>query len=186
MSRIYLYEGEFPRGDDGFDMIKAAAELYAKEKDLQYPFAEAQIIREEKGKPYFSNIPIEFSLSHSGILWMCMFADMPCGLDVQEVKECAYEKIADRYYTTREQHYVKLWGLKGFFDIWVRKEALGKCTGRGFFSEPPDLADENHELYSSVLYEGTLYYFTEIIISEDIKCAVCTTRETEIETRVLA
>ena len=99
MNSIYLYEGPFEKGDKGFPMIKEAAKRHAMENNLNFDFDQAQIVREEKGKPYFADIPLEFSLTHSGQLWMCLFSGKPVGLDLQQVKSLEYEKIADRQYT---------------------------------------------------------------------------------------
>lgn len=185
MNSIYLYEGPFEKGDKGYPMIREAAARYAAEMGLDYDLNQAEILREEKGKPYFVDIPIEFSLTHSGELWMCLFSRMPCGIDLQMVKDCDFEKIADRQYTGQEQHYVKLWGSTGFFDVWVRKEAFCKCTGQGFFTQMPSMVDENCDLCSQVDYQGKTYYFTEVPISDDLKCVVCSGDEMEIEMRIL-
>lgn len=69
MNHIYLYEGPFEKGDKGYPMIKEAARRYALENDLNLDLEQAEIVREEKGKPYFADLPLEFSLTHSGQLW---------------------------------------------------------------------------------------------------------------------
>ncbi|WP_419022934.1 4'-phosphopantetheinyl transferase family protein [Emergencia sp.] len=185
MNSIYLYEGPFEKGDKGFPMIKEAAKRHAMENNLNFDFDQAQIVREEKGKPYFADIPLEFSLTHSGQLWMCLFSGKPVGLDLQQVKSLEYEKIADRQYTKEEQHYVRLWGLAGFFDVWVRKEAFCKCTGQGLFTEMPSMADENHDLCEEIIWQGKTYCFTEIPMADDLKCVVCSGEKMDIETRIL-
>lgn len=186
MDSIYLYEGPFEKGDRGYPMIQEAAARYASENALACDLYGAQILREEKGKPYFADIPIEFSLSHSGQLWMCLFSQRPCGLDLQHIKDCEYEKIADRQYTGEEQHYVDLWGLEGFFDVWVRKEAFCKCTGQGFFTQMPSMTTAEGDLKEELLVDGKSYYFTEISIANDLKCVVCSGEPMNIEMRILA
>lgn len=42
-------------------MIKEAARRYALENDLNLDLEQAEIVREEKGKPYFADLPLEFS-----------------------------------------------------------------------------------------------------------------------------
>lgn len=191
MNRIYIYDGQFEQGEDGWPMIKAAASIYGGEAGLDDDFEAAEILREEKGKPYFVDIPVEFSLTHSGQLWMCMFSSKPCGLDLQVVKDCRFEEIAARQFTAEEQHYVELWGLEGFFDIWVRKEALCKLTGQGIFSEMPSVVSESADLLEHVSAaaagdgDSAEYWFTEIEISPELKCAVCTGEQTEVEMRIL-
>ncbi len=185
MSSIYIYDGPFERGDGGYPLIKEAAARYAAEKGLDFDFYKGDIQRSDKGKPFFVDGPVEFSLSHSGIMWMCMLSHRPCGLDLQVMKDCDYEKLAQRFYTPQECHYVELWGQDGFFDVWVRKEAFAKCTGKGFFSHMPSMADENTDLVSSVEHGGVTYYFEEVEISPEMKCAVCTTEKDTVELRIL-
>ena len=92
-----------------------------------------EICRTEKGKPYLPEIPVEFSVSHTGDLWVCLMSEGngPVGVDIQQVKPYSYEKIAARYYTENEQGYVAQNGADGFFEIWTRKEAYAKYTGQG-------------------------------------------------------
>lgn len=116
---------------------------------------------------------------------MCMVSQQPCGLDLQYVKDCKYEEIARRLFTKEEQHYVELWGQEGFFDVWVRKEALCKCTGQGIFSDMPSVADRNSNLLGTVAWNDREYFFTEIEIAPDIKCAACTDDEAQVVIRVL-
>ena len=185
MSSIYIYDGPFERGEKGYGLIRQADVRYCGEAGLDYPVLEGEIRREEKGKPYFVDIPLEFSLSHSGQLWMCMVSQQPCGLDLQHVKECRFEEIAQRLYLPKEQHYVDLWGLDGFFDVWVRKEAFAKCTGLGIFSDMPSVVKENSELVSAVDWKDRQYFFTDIEISPDLRCAVCTDDEVQVGLRIL-
>lgn len=177
MNSIYIYDGNFERGDKGFDLIKLSALMFCVDKKLLYNMREARIIRDEKGKPYFENIPIEFSLTHSQNLWMCMFSDKPCGLDLQIMKECYYMKIAERYYCEDEVEYVREHGADGFYKIWVRKEAYAKMTGDGIFGAS----------FPSVLNDADQCCFTEIEIAEGMKCALCTVLpiEGDLEIKVL-
>lgn len=185
MNHIYLYEGSFEKGDKGYPMIKDAARRYALESGLNFDFEQVQIVREERGKPYFADLPLEFSLTHSGQLWMCLFSQQPCGIDLQQVRSCEYEKIAGRQFAEEEQHYVKLWGLAGFIDLWVRKEAFCKCTGQGFFTEMPSMVDADSNLCEEVIWKEKNYYFTEIPIAADLKCVVCGEEKMDIEMRIL-
>lgn len=186
MNQIYVYDGSFDRGDLGWMLVREAAARYGWELDLPYDFEEAEIVRTGNGKPFFVDIPVAFSLTHSGVMWMCMFASVPCGLDLQVVEsDRDWEAVCRRRYTAEEQHYVKLWGIEGFYDIWVRKEAFGKCTGRGIFSEMPSMVDEDYELCKTVEQEDTTYYLESVAISPDMKCAYCTTVEEPVELRIL-
>lgn len=163
MNSIYVYDGDFFKGDAGFGLIKLAALMFCMDKKLPYDMRAADIKRGDKGKPYFDNVPLKFSLSHSEGLWMCMFSDKNCGLDLQYMKDCDYEKIAGKYFLPEEISYVKEHGIEGFYKIWVRKEAYAKMTGEGIFG----ISCPN------VLSEGQGYSFTELEISDEMKCAFC-------------
>ena len=174
MNQIYIYDGSFDKGDSGWMLVREAAARYGFELNLPYDFEAAAIERTEKGKPFFVDIPVEFSLSHSGAMWMCMFSDGPCGLDLQLIEgEHDWQAVCKRRYTAEEQHYVELWGIEGFYEIWVRKEAFGKCTGQGIFSQMPSMVDENHDLCNAVTYGGVDYVFDTVDIMPEAKCAYC-------------
>lgn len=109
-----------------------------KEYGMQNP----QVLRTPKGKPYVElckapeteepeSCQVHFSLSHSGEYFLCIVADRPVGIDVQERKGSNAAKIADRYFSDDEKEYVKENGENGFFTVWTRKEAYSKLTGEG-------------------------------------------------------
>lgn len=192
MNQIYIYDGYFEKGENGWPMIREAAARYGAEMGLAIDFKSAEIVRTEKGKPFFVELPVEFSLSHSGMMWMCLFSDRPCGLDVQVVTDSREENrkrrnITRRFYTQEEQHYVELWGEEGFYEIWVRKEAFGKCTGGGIFAKMPPMVDEKADLKDVLELDGIIYQMQSIEISPEVKCAVCVaaSQQETIELRVL-
>jgi len=190
MNQVYIYDGSFDKGDLGWMLVREAASRCGFELDLPYDFEEAEIRRTDKGKPFFVDIPVEFSLSHSGVMWMCMFSDRPCGLDLQVVEEKRdYTKIVKHRYTPEEQHYVDLWGREGFYDIWVRKEAFGKCMGTGIFSDMPSMVDEKTDLKAVLEWKGLCYDMQALDISPEMKCALCIIKKQEqpeqIELRIL-
>lgn len=109
--------------------------------------ADLSVSRSASGKPFFTSPAtsgINFSISHSGELWVCVLGPAPCGLDIQKMRPCRQEAIARRYFSAAEQAYVKQEGLTGFYEIWIRREALAKYSGAGFFGmaeERPVLAE---------------------------------------------
>lgn len=174
MNQVYIYDGYFEKGEGGWPLIRAAAARYGAETGLATDFASTEIVRTEKGKPFFVHLPVDFSLSHSDMMWMCLFSDKPCGLDVERVdRHRDWAAIARRCYTPDEQHYVELWGEEGFYEIWVRKEAFGKCTGDGIFGKMPSMVDEQADLKDVLDIDGTIYQMQSIEISPEVKCAAC-------------
>ena len=83
-----------------------------------------EIQKDEKGKPYFVDFPpFHLSLSHSGSLFVAVFAPFPVGIDCEKAN-CRSEKVAARYFSPEERE-------KNFSRVWCAKEAVGKLTGLG-------------------------------------------------------
>lgn len=92
--------------------------------------------RGEKGKPYFREIPLFFSLSHSGDYVLCAASCREVGADIQKMQPTDIGKLAKRFFA--EPEYLGLERCKSaeerrrrFFELWSRKEAWGKLTGDG-------------------------------------------------------
>lgn len=180
INSVYIYDGTFAKGDAGFGLIRMAAARHCLENGIPFDPQNAEIVRDEKRKPYFTDLPLEFSLTHSGSLWMCMFAGEPCGLDLQEIRDCDYVRIAERFYLADEAAYVKEHGQESFFDIWARKEAYCKMTGEGLFGTEMPSALKDHGVF-----RGKPFFFQELDISEDMRCSICTRSELAVELRIL-
>ena len=90
------------------------------------------IICGEKGKPEFDDIPLYFSLSHSGNYAACALSDMAIGLDI-EFRPEYNKKIAQRYFLQHEQDWLKGAENKNsvFAKIWTAKESALKIMGTG-------------------------------------------------------
>ena len=199
--RIYLYEGRQLHGEAAYPLIKLAAEMYAAEEGLDLAeiifeslgaaedfnagfgamltdvdrfLIETKIGVTEKGKPYFENLPLEFSVTNSGDMWMCAISEKPCGIDLQVAKSAPHDKIASRFFKPEEAEYAKAFGEEGFFRLWVRREAYGKMTGEGFWGDMPSLvcAGAHGDLEFLDNIDG--FFISDIEIGEGIYCAVCT------------
>lgn len=90
----------------------------------------------EKGKPYFENIPLFFSLSHSGEYVLCAVSRRELGADIQKIQSTDVLKLAKRFFSESECRTLE--GCEShrerqrlFFGFWARKEAYGKLTGEG-------------------------------------------------------
>lgn len=98
------------------------------------PAAPLILKREESGKPYFENSPLEFGISHSGELAVCALSDKPVGIDVEKVREIRnVEALSARFLSERERYYVTQSSDKSraFLEIWTKKEAYLKESGVG-------------------------------------------------------
>jgi len=96
----------------------------------EYGIQDPKVLRTAKGKPYVES-DVHLSVSHSGDYFICIIADKPVGIDVQERKSNKASKIAERYFSDLEREYVEENGENGFFTVWTRKEAYSKMTGEG-------------------------------------------------------
>ena len=90
----------------------------------------------EKGKPFFKEIPLFFSLSHSGDYVLCAVSRREIGADIQKLQPVDVLKLSRRFYSEPECLALERCAdekemQRLFFDLWSRKEAWGKLTGKG-------------------------------------------------------
>ncbi|MBR5539735.1 MAG: 4'-phosphopantetheinyl transferase superfamily protein [Clostridia bacterium] len=109
-----------------------------------------EIAFKENGKPYFKDVPLYFSISHSGNTVICAISDREIGADVEKVREIP-RGVAMRFFTERERQC-------DFFEIWTKKEAYGKCIGdmaKAFATDVCDLSfyTERDKEYAIAVYE---------------------------------
>lgn len=135
----------------------------------------------EKGKPYFSRLPLEFSISHSEELWVCALDFEPVGIDIQFIKDCSYEKIAKRHFSIEEQTYIERFGIRGFFEIWAMREAFGKYTGKGFFDNMPSFVNDKIELVYNIGVNTEIVRVKTFKVQEEYVGAICYSTEEEPE-----
>lgn len=99
------------------------------------------------GKPEIEELPLNFSLSHSGSYVVCAVSERRIGADIQQLKDTDSRKLAQRFFSEREYEELIRCGeserQRLFFEMWTRKEAYGKLTGEGVF---PALKQEAYEV----------------------------------------
>lgn len=157
-------------------LVQRAYRQYLQEEGSEIEHQEPGIIkRTDRGKPYFTEGPF-FSVSHTGQLWVCSMGSVQVGIDVQKMGRRLYwEKIANRYYTEDERAHIEEHGIESFFQIWTRKEAYAKYTGRGI--------DKEFKIFSTL--QSNSPYFTDLFLEEDVKASCCMERKEEIWIRKL-
>ena len=141
------------------------------------------ICRTKEGKPCLvyensgrSVAGVHFSISHSGGLWSCAVSDSPCGLDLQKMRSAAFEALAKRFFFPEESRYIKEAGLRGFYEIWTRREALAKYTGLGFFgmsAQRPCLLDAEGKPAAAVPWNDRRVVFEEIKVPDGYLAVWC-------------
>ena len=74
-----------------------------------------------------------FNISHSGEYAACAFASIPIGMDLQQHRRAAWERMAERYFSAEDQK--RLAAAENaetlFFRIWTEEESYGKWRGTG-------------------------------------------------------
>lgn len=172
---LYVYEG-YKGGRSGRreteELAALAAQLFLEKKYGHSGPISYRIRRMPGGKPYFQDIPLEFSVSHTGSLWVCLIADgtAPVGVDIQAVRSCRRDSIAARYYTEDEQEYVRRTGEDGFFQIWTRKEAYVKYTGEGL----------SRQLASFSTLQDSAVEFIDFQLCSGVKGSCCVKEKSEL------
>ena len=101
--------------------------------------SEVNIKNKRNGKPFADGLDIHFSISHSAQMAICAISDVPVGVDIEKIRS-APSSVVERCFTEDEKAYLDSKEKdrdKRFFEIWTKKEAYVKMTGRGIkdFSE---------------------------------------------------
>ncbi len=144
---IKLYKSEIFDGERDSDASKRLIRLAAKEL---CGVSEPQVLLSDTGKPYFKDLPIKFSASHSGKAVILAVSDREVGADIQQIKPDAV-RIAPRFFTASECEYVGD-DVMRFFEIWTKKEAYAKWCGEGLVSSR-HVDVTNLEFYTEVYGE---------------------------------
>ena len=117
------------------------------------------------GKPYFPSHPdIHFSVSHTGGIWICAFADCEIGCDVQDHRTnddpARLKRLAERWFSEGERRYLDERGYAPaeFYRIWARKEAYVKFTGDGIGEGKFPEFDVTREIPGCVMRDIVLPY----------------------------
>lgn len=124
-----------------------AGEMLARKAIAEWCSVQPYIIEfaiGEHGKPFAVGLDVEFNISHSGYMVVCVVNDNPVGIDIEQMRSIDLI-VAKRICTDEELLY--LFGhiptaedfvytieaaiLKRFFELWTAKEAYVKCFDNG-------------------------------------------------------
>lgn len=86
----------------------------------------------EEGKPFLRELPLEFSLSHSGPYVVCAVADHEIGVDIQR-RSTAKDSLLRRCFSEGERAYIEesFDPAAAFTELWSLKESYVKALGVG-------------------------------------------------------
>ena len=128
-------------------MRTIAGEMLARKAIAEWCNISAEGIvfdRTETGKPYAKGLPVEFNISHSGDVIVCVVDDKPVGIDIEKIHPvdlkvakhiCTDDELIYLFgYTPTEQDFTYTTDqelLTRFFELWTTKEAICKLRGIG-------------------------------------------------------
>lgn len=87
----------------------------------------------------------QINLSHSGNWMLLAVGNVALGIDVEQIQPpFSFDDILPASFSQQEQAYVRVGAdsRRRFYEVWTRKEALRKATGKGmddYFSQLPAL-----------------------------------------------
>lgn len=98
----------------------------------------------EHGKPYARKLNVEFNISHSADMVVCVVDDNPIGVDIEKIRPIDLN-TAKRIFGEEEIRYIfecipdiddyndyrNDAVMQRFFELWTKKEAFGKLLGIG-------------------------------------------------------
>ena len=110
------------------------AQMYRQKTGRPMP----KILVTERGKPYFEEGTLHFSISHTKRHVFCVLSQRPVGIDAEEMDRAIDLRLADKILSARERRqYEACWDKRlALLRFWVLKEAGAKCSGQGLRGYP--------------------------------------------------
>ena len=110
------------------------AELFRQETGRDLP----KILTTDRGKPYFPDSDLHFSISHTPHHAFCVLSKHNVGIDAEEVDRNINLKLADRILSPveRAQYESAADPRTALLTFWVLKEAAAKLSGEGLRGYP--------------------------------------------------
>ena len=119
---------------EGRDGHQAGRELLAQAYRERFRREMPEIAVSDRGKPYFADGSVHFSISHTQRHVFCVLEDRPVGIDAEEADREINLMLADRILSEGEMARFTAAADKrlALLRLWVLKEALAKLTGQGW------------------------------------------------------
>ena len=122
-------------GRSGHEVAYALlAQLYRERTGESCP----QILRTPRGKPYFADSPLHFSISHTKGHAFCVLSTGNVGIDAEEKDRRINLRLAEKALSSAEKARYEAARDKreALLRLWVLKEAAAKLTGEGLRGYP--------------------------------------------------
>ena len=116
----------------------AGRELLQMMYEAAYGSPMPPVLVTDRGKPYFENAPVHFSISHTKHYVFCALSEQPVGIDAEEADRQIDLRLADKILSPNEKaQYDKAKNKQtALLTFWVLKEAHAKFTGEGLKGYP--------------------------------------------------
>ena len=150
------------------------------------------------GKPFFPGTGFHYSLSHSGTVALCAVADREVGVDVEQMRETDFLKLARRFFAPEEYELIaaakppeennyelRITNYELFFRIWTLKESFIKATGEGMSRPLGSFAVLPGADGIALLVDGkpeTGHVFEEISDIPGCRAAICLKEDNHADT----
>lgn len=97
-----------------------------------------KILVTDRGKPYFADGILHFSISHTKNYVFCALSDSPIGIDAEEENRDIDLGLAEKILSPSEkaQYQNAMDKRTALLTFWVLKEAMAKFTGEGLRGYP--------------------------------------------------
>lgn len=129
--------------------------LRALSEVANVPEEKIAISYDKNGKPQCENVPLFFSLAHSGDFAVCAVSEKKVGIDIEKIRPL--NMLSSRRFAS-ENEIKYIFGcvptqsdyesedrgvLERFFEVWTKKEAYGKMLGVGMGYDMKNTEIEN-------------------------------------------
>lgn len=115
-------------------------------------YCPVQMKHGQNGKPYLPYSGLHFNISHTKGAAVCAVSDRPVGIDIEHTCRIINPRLPKRYYTAKEQAYAA--DNLGRLEIWTRKEALLKHSGKGITVQLCQMETVNHPLINTCQWDS--------------------------------
>ncbi|WP_374172919.1 4'-phosphopantetheinyl transferase superfamily protein [Flavobacterium tructae] len=146
-------------------------------KNLNKTFYDENMRYTEFKKPYLLDESLQFNISHSGNIVVCVISDREVGIDIEILKEMDIEDFKSQMTATEWRKMLLSTDLKtSFFSYWTQKESVMKALGMGLF-----LPLSSFEITSDATKIGSDFYcLKEIKLDKNYMCHLAVKNETNI------
>lgn len=92
----------------------------------------------ERGKPFFTDGGVYFSISHTPKTVFCVLSDKPVGIDAEQCDRPIKPELAEKILSPGElrRYHDAADKRETLLRFWVLKEAAAKCSGEGLRGYP--------------------------------------------------